>query len=720
MFLEVNTLLEWHNENEGIIVERVLWIEQAFAYVININRNAQPYIRQLSMIEDAIKEGLVKKVEYDPLIVVAVEEEIPEKHKEIREKAWNAIKLMVINEPEIFDSSFRRKRIRETAQQNSISESSILGYLKRYWIRGMNMNALLPDYYACGGRGKDKMVGDKKVGRPCKNVDITGEGVNVTEEIKKIFRISINKFFYSKSKNSLVLTYELMRKEYFKTDSITETGVNIPILKPQSQIPTFRQFRYFFEKERDIKKEITNRYSNKKFQKQYRAITGCVKNDVLQPGTFEIDCQVADVYLVSRFNRNWVIGRPALYCCIDKFSSLICGVYVGLESGSFLGAAMAILNTCIDKVGFCKSYGIDIIKEQWPIQALPQTIIADRGELEGAGIENLINTLGVKVQNAPPYRADWKASIERFFGLANERTKPFMPGVVDLDGRERGDADYRLKSRLDLYQFTQVIIKCILFHNNHYHMENYKREEMMIQDDILCTPINIFNWGIANRGGTLRSVSEDIVKLALMPKDTATVTSKGIRFKDMFYVSKAMLTDQTFIKARTKGTWRVNIVYDPRNLKYIYVYDTNINDFEKCFLVDENSRYIDKSFEEIQYLLEIEKMQKADNRDAVAQAKVELIGGIEDIIKQAEEDYKKEPEILESNRQRVKNIRMNRQLEKAANRKKEAFELSPKMQVEQKQNSIELHDNDSTTGESGIDLLFKKQKEGLGKIHGND
>ncbi|MBZ4656176.1 MAG: Integrase catalytic region, partial [Thermoanaerobacter sp.] len=34
--------------------------------------------------------------------------------------------------------------------------------------------------------------------------------------------------------------------------------------------------------------------------------------------------------------------------------------------------------------------------------------------------------------------------------------------------------------------------------------------------------------GIANRAGRLRSVPEDIIKLNLMPSDTATVTAKGI------------------------------------------------------------------------------------------------------------------------------------------------------------------------------------------------
>ncbi len=115
---------------------------------------------------------------------------------------------------------------------------------------------------------------------------------------------------------------------------------------------------------------------------------------------------------------------------------------------------------------------------------------------------------------------------------------------MDLDGRERGgDKDYRIKAKLDIYQFTQILIKCVLYHNNHYHLDYYKRDEDMIEDNVQCIPIELWNWGgIANRGGgTLRTVPEDVIKLALMPADTATVTPKGIRYKDMYYASKTML-----------------------------------------------------------------------------------------------------------------------------------------------------------------------------------
>lgn len=711
----VNMLIVWKTEGESIKTERVLWIGEGWIYAIDINSNALPYLRNITDLEDGLSTGAAAIEENDPYMVIINEDDIPLNHKEKRDKAWELIRGLVEDEPRIYQSQYRRQMIKEVTIKNSVSETGVIKYLKKYWKRGKTPNSLLPDYFACGGRNKEKSAGDAKRGRPRKYKNVEGNGINVTEDIKKIFRIAVNKFYYTTAKNSLVLTYELMRKEYFTEGYKTENRIKVPIMKPQSQVPTFGQFQYWFNKERNIKKEITSRYSSKKYLKQYRAITGNASDGIVQPGTYEIDCQIGDVYLVSRYNRNWVIGRPAIYAAIDKFSRLICGIYIGLESGSYVGAMMALLNAATAKVDFCKRYGIDITEEDWPVRHLPETIVADRGELISGNIDNLVNTLNVKVRNTPSHRADLKSLVERFFGLTNERVKPFLPGVVNLDGRERGDPDYRTKAKLDLYQFTQVVIKSVLYHNNHYNLDNYKRDEAMVQDSVPCIPINLFRWGIENRGGTLRTVAEDTVKLALMPTDSATVTPKGIKFKDMYYASTSMLKGQNFIKARANGTWRVKISYDPRNLNYIYVHGDTPKDYEKCFLLDANSRYRDRMLEEIDYLLEVEKIQQKKVKDSVMQAKTELITEIQEIVKQAEKDFIQETETVESSRKRIKDIRENRKLEKELNRKNEVFDINENTNKAEKANSVKENTQD-TNLHDGLQLLLKKQMEGL---HGN-
>lgn len=717
--LVINTLINWKVEDGEKNIERILWTSYSddAAYVINIFDNNYTFFRKLSDIEENINSGLAVIEENDPLNRILKEEDILDKHKELRNKAWGAIEGIVNNEPLIYIPIERNRLITEVCKRDSLSANTVIKYLKKYWKRGKTINNLLPDFYLCGGRGKDKNINGDKVGRPRKNLEIIGQGVNVDEEIKKIFKISINKFYYTGAKNSLTTTYELMRKEFFIEDYKVQNGIKMPIIKPNSEVPTIAQFRYWFEKQRNIKKEITSRVSAKKYEQMHRPVIGNSTIQALGPAyKYEIDATVGDVYLVSRFNRNWIIGRPILYTVVDIFSRLIVGIAVTLEGPSWIGAMSALANCASNKVEFCSEYGIEIEEGEWPVHYLPEYIVADRGELEGWNIENLINSLHLKIQNEPPYRADWKPFVEKYFNLINQRTKPFMPGVVNQNVIERGDRSYKIDAKLDIYEFTQIIVKTVLYYNNNHNLKNYIREEMMVEDDIECVPIKLWNWGIENRAGKLRSVSEDIVKLNLMPVDAATVTGKGIKFKNLYYGSKISLKERWFEKARNKGSFKIDICYDPRNMDFIYIKTEDGSNFEKCFLLEHMGRYKNKTLEEIQYLLEYEKLQLQKSSDKEMQSKVDLISEIESIVKIAKKDANATILNNESNSKRIKGIRNNRGLEKTINRSKEAFELD-KVKNDNTADVIDIknYKEIEEVEEDDFSILVKKQKEALKK-----
>ncbi len=698
----VNSLVQ----NDNGSVERVLWFDNDLTYVIDINSNNFPYQRKTEELRKGIIDGKAALMPDDPYMTIFREEELSLKYKDKRDKAWSMIKDIASDEPLIFHGKYRRRHIKEVAQNNSVSELCILNYIKRYWKMGKTPNALIPFYQKCGGKGKERLPKDCKRGRPRENKEINGIGINVTEEIKKIFVKAINRFYYTAAKNSLVRTYEQMRKEYFNDGYREVNGVQIPILKQQAEIPSFPQFRYWFEKERNIKKEIETRFSKKKYLKDYRAIPGQGDNNILQPGTYEIDSQLGDIYLVSRFNRNWIVGRPIITVLVDKFSRGIAGVYVSIENASYGTTMMAIYNAISNKVDFCKQYGIEISHEEWPIEGLPTKIVADRGELEGYGVSNLINSINIEVQILPSYRGDLKPYVEKFHSLLNEAIKPHLPGIIKSNNRERGDIDYRINASLDIYQFNQIVIKAVLYFNNNCILESYKRNDAMISDNVPSISREIYKWGIVHHG-MLRNVPDEILKIALMPSSDATVTEKGIKFKDMYYVSKKMLQDLSLVRARQK-TWKVKICYNPRDLTCIYVKGERPGEIEKCTLTDVNSRYSDKIIEEVENLLLAEKNERASMQDADAQAKAQLITEIESIVKEAKEINQREAKDNISNTQRLKNIRENRRVEKSINRVDETF------QVEERKTANESHiDESNISVENTIDLLLLHQKEGL-------
>lgn len=395
---------------------------------------------------------------------------------------------------------------------------------------------------------------------------------------------------------------------------------------------------------------------------------------------------------------------------------MVVGLYVGLEGPSWTGAVMALANVVTDKVKFCSKYEISISESDWPCRSLPQAILGDRGEMEGKMTETLISSLGVRIDNTPPYRADWKGIVEQHFRIINTKVRPFLPGFVKEDFNERGAKDYRLDAKLDIYQFTKIIIICALTHNKK-RMEYYSRDEMMITDEVNPIPRDLWEWGIANRSGRLRVLPEEIVKLNLLPTDSATVTARGIKFRHIYYSCEKAMQENWFGKARSQRSWKERISYDPRNMNFVYIRNENGRSFEQCFMIDK-TKYADKTLDEIVYLDEFEKRSLQESEKASLQSDVELMADIEHIVQDGIKMTNAQADTSLSKASRIKGIRENRRNEKQALREKEAFILGDKPQNEPaKVINFKEEEEDSNDSSPNLSYLKKLQKERLNKKH---
>ncbi len=532
---------------------------------------------------------------------------------------------------------------------------------------------MLPGFKNRGGKGIPKKAGDSKLGRPRKYTETVGK--NVDAETRRIFEQAVKRFYHTRQEHTFSSVYELMLKEYYTERVALADGTVQMKLRDANFLPTLGQFRYWYSKAYDQSSKLISRKGDSSFNLQHRAVLGKADTNVTGPGSqYQIDATVGDIYLVSRFNRANIIGRPVIYFVIYVFSRMFAGMYVGLEGPSWAGAMMALANAAMDKVGFCEAHGIEITEEQWPCRYIPDAILADRGEMESKSVETLINTLNVRVDNTPPYRADMKGIVEQYFHTINTKTTVFLPGHVKPDMAQRGGRDYRLDAKLDIFQFTKIMIQCALNHNNDHYLESYERQEEMIADDVIPIPLNLWNWGITHRSGRLRSVSEDTIKLCLMPADTALVTAKGIRFKGMFYICERAVREHWFETARSKGSFRMNISYDPRNMSRIYLRLPDHAYFEPCFLADWETKYQQKCLDEIMALQALEKGLRGKNYPQEMQSRIDLNAEIEKVVKEAE-DMARQTVIPAVKSERTGNIRENRSAEKQLNRQMEAFVL---------------------------------------------
>jgi hypothetical protein len=353
---------------------------------------------------------------------------------------------------------------------------------------------------------------------------------------------------------------------------------------------------------------------------------------------------------------------------------------------------MAIANAASDKVRYCTEYGIEIAEDEWPCQGMPGAIRGDRGELESKSADTLVNALNVRVENAPPFRADMKGIVEQHFNTINGIAIAPLPGHVKPDMSERGGKDYRLDAKLDIHQLTKIVIQCVLYHNNHHLLEGYERTEDMITENIPPIPLELWSWGISHRSGVLRTFPEETVKLALMPADTASVTMKGIRFKNLYYLCERAAAEHWFEKARAKGSWKVNISYDPRNMSTIYIREPD-RSVDTCWLSEWQEKYLGKCLYEITRLHESEKIMQRRNAPKEMASKAELSATIDGVIAEAEE-MAQQTAVPKSKAVRAGNIRENRRREKEINRQAEAFSLVETESESATEQSISLDDRD--------------------------
>ena len=643
MHLTVNNLFQWQDGAVSSRIERILWIEQGGSRVITIDikdKRAWPVLHNRVYLIERFVSGEILPLDVDMYQYLRQPDSaFDQKLLKRRDQAYKVIQDIVEkHEGELFFSQVLGKLVQEAVKaerqrselankissEKSFSEvtkcskMTVYRYLRRYWQRGQIPNALLPEYDRCGAKGAARKIHGPKRGRPKKDAlekDVP-LGVNITEDIKEIFRQGTRIFYDTPKKRGKKEAFERILARFFNKDKKPDPdGIPIPIMPSLDEMPTFEQYQYWYKKEWDTTRSTITREGISAYNLRTRAALGSLRLTVRGPGfLYEIDATVADVYLVSSFHRRRIVGRPVIYIVIDVFSNLIVGMSVSFEGPSWIGAMLALENMALDKVSFCKEYGFDISEHEWPSHHLPKEILADRGELLSKNSDNLTNNLGIRMSNAAPYRPDWKGCVERHFRLLDDMYCGWMPGRVD-DNPRRGQPDYRLDAKMTLHDFRKFIIDCVLEHNTTYRVPEDHLDRAIIEAGIDPYPCNLWEWGIIHRSGILNEITRDEMRLALLPRAEASVTREGIRFHDTRYTCDLAERENWFGKVRSgeMKSWNVPIIYDPRSLDHIHLRLDNGKDLAECKRIEkDNVKYRNCDWFDIDDEVELRAQRKKD------------------------------------------------------------------------------------------------------------
>lgn len=555
---------------------RVLQCDEEEALVIDCKRSVMPTWIDISEIVEGIvltDEELTNEIGVLPAIEV-----LDKRQTKLMNERFTLISDVI---QFVGNEQQRSSIIREIASQNKISKETVRSYLIKYLIY-QDKRALVP-----------KKKGQQK--------ELTTDEKNM--------RWGLNKFFYTKRKNSLRTAYNYLLKEKYCDDE----G------KLLKEHPSFNQFKYFYTKTKKQRKFIISRQGIKKYQQASRPLLGeCIQEYASAPGTAMVDSTVCDIYLVNSSGQ--IIGRPILTMCVDAYSGLIMGYSLGLEGGIYSLQDM-MLNVISDKVNFCKEHNIIISREEWSVSDLPARIVSDKGSEYVGNIFSQLVELGVTLVDLPSYRPELKGIVEKTFDMLQNKMLPHLKGkgTIDSDFQIRNEDDYRLKAQLTLEQFEKILIKSILFCNSKRVIENYPYTQEMLDKQVKPYAQNIWNYGVTLSGCNLIEVSRIDLILTLLPRTIGKFTRKGLKVNDVRYhhdgYAEEYLTGE-----------EVTVAYNKENANSVWLVDEQ-RGFVEFSIVE--SRFNNCSFAQIETMKTRQKQLNYKEKEDALQAEIELINQIE-------------------------------------------------------------------------------------------
>ncbi len=211
-----------------------------------------------SVLQTDIKQGELLMV-MDPYAKAIPDNELTEVQIRKREEDWYIVEKYILhNMSELLNKQGRENKIQEIVKDSGLGKTKVKKLLSRYWQRGMNKNAMLPDYANSGGKGRSKSLKNTKIGRP-RRVNISGNyqtGINITDEVKMQFEHAINKYYRKTNNYSLTDVYHFILRDFY-SDRYKENGEMKYHVWDASRIPSYNQFYYWFKKTRGSEKRYS-------------------------------------------------------------------------------------------------------------------------------------------------------------------------------------------------------------------------------------------------------------------------------------------------------------------------------------------------------------------------------------------------------------------------------------------------------------------------------
>jgi hypothetical protein len=471
------------------------------------------------------------------------------------------------NLQEMFELDEWALHIGAIAHQEKVAQNTVRRLLTKYFEIGMDEEeACQPAFTKSGTPRIGFRKTTRKLGRRNHLVS-TGHNENAAGVNSEEYIEQITLFLKSRATDITKSTAQLYRefRDKFapKIVSALADGTLVKHNPEHREFITQGQFSYRCKTIIGDVELYKARQGIRKTNLRHRTILGSARERINFPGhTYIFDSTIADVYLVSAYDRTKLIGRPVIYVVIDAFSSLIVGLRITLAGPNFDEARTALYHGLNDKSAWLNWLNLEGMHENFPRACRPSYVFADRGEFHSKTSREHAMSLQFSMEIAAPYRADWKSLVERMFKILNEKTIHWVPGAVRERVKERGNRDVRLDAVLTLYEFTRIIaIECGRW--NAYQDMNKHISASMFSAEIDATPIGFWKWGLENLHASPYFFDKsELIQKCLNPVP-ATINRKGIFASGNYYVANWMKDHPDFERATFSKPTYATLFLDP-------------------------------------------------------------------------------------------------------------------------------------------------------------
>ncbi len=272
----------------------------------------------------------------------------------------------------------------------------------------------------------------------------------------------------------------------------------------------------------------------------------------------ECDHTRLDLMIVDT-ERRLPLGRPWLTAMLDIYSRMVHGIYLSFNAPSYLSVMMCLRHAVSTKDYVRERY--PEIKNDWPTYGLPELLVIDNGkEFHSRYFKDACLQLGIQYMHAPPKCPWYKGTMERWFGIQNQKLLHELPGTTFSNIFDRGDYDPQKHAVISFEGILELVHTWII---DIYHQQKHQG----VQD----IPYRRWSDEITEWQPNLPP-SADELNVLTGCLERRKITNSGIELFNLYYNCPELSLIRLEL-SKDKKVEKAQLKYDPNDLSVIRVFN---------------------------------------------------------------------------------------------------------------------------------------------------